>query len=323
MRVKLIILLSLVFQLELLTPSLAQVSFSTANVTLKVVDEEGNAVEGANVRICFYGGCQKKDALKGMTDGKGLFIASSRSRDGQVGGAVEKSGYYTSTYHYDFYRNILGIWQPSNAEIKITLRPKINPVPMYVRNRLIEIPFIDKEIGFDLIKFDWVIPYGQGMQSDLIFHLDRKYKNPHDYEATLTITFPNKYDGIQELTVDRGGDFSVGSEFRLPRYAPEAGYQQKVVRSVSTRSPDFLALREDYKAFFFRVRSEIDEHGNLKRAMYGKITKDIEIDPTHSKTSLIRFTYYLNPDHTRNLEFDGDRNLFNPLPSYEIPLKMP
>jgi hypothetical protein len=298
-------------------------SIGMAKVTVKVVDEEGQPVTDANVRVCFYGGCLKKDAEKGKTDDEGHFSVSASSYDGVIGGAVEKKGYYYSGFHHDFHQNTLGMWQPWNKEIKVVLRPKIKPVPMYVRDRLIEIPYADKEIGFDLIKFDWVIPYGQGTQSDFIFHLNRIYKDSFNFETTLTMTFPNKHDGIQELTLDRGGDFGVGSEFRLPRYAPESGYLHKLVKQLSTKSPDFLALKDNYKAYFFRVRSEVDENGNLKKAMYGKIIKDIVPYPSDSKTARIRFTYYLNPDYTSNLEYDIDANLFSPLPNREIPLRLP
>lgn len=298
-------------------------AFGMAKLTIKVVDEEGKPVESARVEICFCGGCTDKDIVTGNTDQDGNFTASGTSIDGVTGGSVNKEGYYYSVFHHDFHRNTLGTWQPWNKEINVMIRPKLNPVPMYVRNRNLEIPYADKEIGFDLIKYDWVVPYGQGTVSDFIFHLKRVYKNSLDFETTLTITFPSKHDGIQELTVDRGGDFGVGSEFRLPRFAPESGYQQKMVKQLSTKSPDFLALKDSYKAFFFRVRSEVDEQGNLKRAMYGKIIKDIIPYPSDSKTVRFRFTYYLNPDYTRNLEYDIDRNLFSPLPSREIPLRLP
>ena len=51
--------------------------------------------------------------------------------------------------------------------------------------------------------------------------------------------------------------------------------------------------------YFFRVRTVLDEHGNVKSALYGKIYGDF-----------MQFTYYLNPtpnDH--NIEFDPPRNL--------------
>jgi len=43
--------------------------------------------------------------------------------------------------------------------------------------------------------------------------------------------------------------------------------------------------------------------------MYGKIKGKIEFEPRRSKTAKIYLYYYLNPDYTRNLEFDPKRNL--------------
>ena len=50
--------------------------------------------------------------------------------------------------------------------------------------------------------------------------------------------------------------------------------------------------------------------------MYGKIRNDIEFAP-RSKIVKIKMHYYLNPDYTRNLEFDPKRNLFTNLPKFE------
>lgn len=294
-----------------------------AKITVKVVDEELKPVEAADVEICLYSGCSNKDVINGTTDIDGIFNASGSSSDGVTSGSVNKKGYYYSIFHHDFYRNILGMWQPWNKEIKVLLRPKINPVPMYVRDKWVQIPAVDKEIGFDLMKFDWVIPYGQGTTSDFIFLVTRRFKNMNDFDATLTMTFSNKFDGIQEIKLDRGGDFNVGSQFRMPRYAPESGYQPKLVKRLSRSDPNFFSLMEHTTNYFYRVRSEVDEKGNFKRAMYGKIVNDLLIEPRNTTTGKIHFTYYLNPDYTRNLEYDPHGNLFSPLPTGEIPMGLP
>jgi hypothetical protein len=44
--------------------------------------------------------------------------------------------------------------------------------------------------------------------------------------------------------------------------------------------------------------------------MYGKIRGGILISPRKNKPMKIKLHYYLNPDYTRNLEFDPKRNLF-------------
>jgi len=294
-----------------------------AKVTLKVVDEENKPIEGANARICFYGGCLKKDAAVGITDTNGILTSSGFSKDGQVGGAVEKAGYYASTHHTDFIVRQLGMWQPWNKEVTVVLRPIVNPVPMYVRDKTIEISYLGKEIGFDLMKFDWVMPYGQGVKSDFIFKVDKRFNTVDDFDVTFTMTFENEYDGIQMSKEDTGGDFSVGSRFRLKRNAPENGYSKTLTKRMSEGGEKSRNDHFSDANYFFRVRSEVDENGKLKRAMYGKIIGDIKLSPRTSKTLKIHMLYYLNPDYTRNMEFDPQRNLFSPLPKGEYPIGVP
>lgn len=288
-----------------------------AKVSVKVVDENGRPIEGAKIELCFYGGCLTKDATKGTTDSNGLFSAVGSSRDGVTGGGVEKVGYYNSVFGHDFFMRSSGMWQPWNKQIMVVLRPVVNPVSMYVRNRWFEIPVVGKEVGFDLSKFDWVPPYGSGEYSDFFFKVERNDRTADDFDATLTLTFPNKYDGVLVVKGDRGGDFSAGSRFRLPRQAPEDGYQKKLVKSISQGTKGWYYDKSEDNNYIFRVRSEVDKEGRLKRAMYGKIWGDISFDPRGSGTASIHILYFLNPDYTRNLEFDPKRNLFTNLPEGE------
>ncbi len=287
-----------------------------AKVTFRVIDEEGKIVEGAHVRIRFQGGTLDRDAATGITNSEGIFSATGPSKDGQIAGGVRKDGYYISSFRYFFSMTKLGQWLPWDKEMTVVLRQKVNPVPMYVRNSYFEIPAHGREIGFDLMKADWVIPYGQGVKSDFIMRVDREYKNVDNFDATLTLTFTNKYDGIQTIKDNRGGIYSVGSEYQLPRTAPATEYQTKLVIRISE---GMYGEHTDISAdnnYLFRVRSEVDEEGKLKRAMYGKILGEIKFAAL-SKNGEIGMHYYLNPDYTRNLEYDPKKNLFKSLPSGE------
>lgn len=297
-----------------------------AKVTIKVVDEEQKPVPEAEIQICFFGGCLKKDIVHGNADSNGVYTVSGYSKDGVFGGTALKPGYYGTTFHHDFFRTSLGMYQPWNKEIKVVLRPKIKPVPMYVRSKELDplkIPSVGRKVGFDLIKFDWVAPYGLGTVADFIFFLESYYDSTGDNGySNLSITFSNKFDGMQTFELDKGGDFTVGSEFRTPRYAPENGYQRKVNTRFNPRAPDAHAYRTTDTFWFFRVRSEVDKNGNLKRAMYGKIESSLIAKPTKDGLAEIEMRLWLNPDYTRNMEFDIDRNLFSPLPDRET-LRIP
>jgi len=295
-----------------------------AKISVVVTDEEKKPIDGAEIELCLYGGCETKDAIRGKTDIHGVYTVSGSSSDGQVGGGVRKEGYYSSIVHQDFMVKKLGMWQPWDKKIFIVLRPKINPVPMYVRDRSIDVPIIGRVIGFDLMKFDWVIPYGQGVHPDFLFKVDLSYQDIDNFDSTLTLSFSNEFDGIQLVKDDLGGDFNIGSKFRLPRIAPMNGYQRKLVKHRSVKSGVMHNDRSENSNYIYRVRSEI-KNRKLLRAIYGKVKGDISIEITpESKTKArISMCYYLNPDYTNNLEFDVNRNLFSHLPTGERYTKLP
>lgn len=314
------VILILVF-IFALSSSACGIDLPKAKVTLKVVDETGKPINGVRVAIGFNSinkikGGSKDIIIKGTTDKDGLFSAAAVTT-GHIGYEVKIDGWYISEgeYRYQSDKYESGKWQPWNPEIKVVMRKIEKPVPMYARDLHnispgIMIPVSNKDVGFDLIEFDWVSPYGKGKQADLLFYLKSNYKNKDDFDATLTITFPNKFDGIQVIKDTRKG----GSMFKLPRYAPEGGYQKSLARKIS--SHDLGAPQSDFSNdnnYIFRVRSE-EKDGTLLRAMYGKIQGDIEFHPRR-QGALLFFKYFLNPDYSQNLEY-GD-NLFKNLKSTE------
>lgn len=279
-------------------------------LSIKVMDEEGHSLDGAKVVLHFQGGDLDKDATRGETDDRGTYSASGFSSDGVTGGGVYKDGYYKSVFSHDFYVTRFGMWQPWGKELTVVMRPIVNPVPMYVRDSSFKVPVLDKEVGFDLEKADWVIPYGLGVKSDFVFKIKQIYENGDNYDATMTLTFTNPLDGIQVVKDDGGGDFNAGSRFRLPRTAPETGYLQKLERRIAWGSFGRQSNMEDDNNYVFRVRSEVDKNGKLKRAMYGKIRSELRYFVGTGAGGSIGMHYYLNPDYTPNLEFDPTRNLF-------------
>ncbi|MCK4817853.1 carboxypeptidase regulatory-like domain-containing protein [bacterium] len=282
-----------------------------AKITVKIVDEGGNPVEGANVIVGFESTKYDKNHIdiNGFSDASGLFQASGYSLD-FASSFAEKNGYYSNYNKYFFREGVKsGCWQPWDPTVELLLRKIEKPVTMYHRDTQMDkprlnIPVTGKEIGFDLMKYEWLPPYGRGTTADFKIKLEKSYKNPRDYLGRLTITFSNKFDGIQRYKEGR----QYGSSFKLPRYAPQDGYKDKLVLEWS-RSPGKPKIRGDYKDdnYFFRVRSEVDD-GKLVRAMYGKIVGPIDISRFTESNVGLNFVYYLNPDYTRNMEM-GD-NLF-------------
>lgn len=293
-----------------------------AQITASVVDEANIPTSGAEVIIDFLigqtGGWGTRDlSHKGSTGGEGTFTASD-----QCGGAaslsVTKAGHY-KTYggRYLFKEKSAGKWEPWNPTVEMVLKPILKPIPMYARKvQMLRIPVVGQPVGFDLAASDWVAPHGKGAVTDLIFTLQKTFVDVEKpFEASLEITFPNDGDGIQPVVAAP----NVGSELRLPRYAPETGYEPKLVKSTSRAAADQMivpANKEDLN-YFFRVRTR-KEDKKIVSTNYGKIDRDIDFDIINSDTALLFFTYYLNPTaNDRNMEFDPKQNLLTGLSNQE------
>jgi len=288
-------------------------AFGMAKVTIRVIDEKGQPIEGAKLKVRFS---SNEYPEKGVTDSGGICSITASSNDGVILGEVSKAGFYESGFHKDFIRRKLGFWQPWNKEIRVVLRPIVNPVPMYVRNKYFAMPHeYGKEFGFDLTVADWVAPYGGGSVADFIFKVDGYYNHTDDFNSTLTMTFSNPNDGIQLIKESTGGDFGVGSWYRLPRTAPEAGYQTQLVKWELAK-PGVRNNFDKEANYIFQVRSQTDQDGNLTSALYGKIKGEITVSSFEDRI-ILKLHYYLNPDGTRNLEFDPKQNLFRNLPRGE------
>ena len=63
--------------------------------------------------------------------------------------------------------------------------------------------------------------------------------------------------------------------------------------------------------YIFRVRTKVNERGEIISALYGKIHGRIETGGYLQPLPRLQFTYYLNPTpNDRNIEFDPEKNLF-------------
>lgn len=296
--------------------------FASGKITIKVVSEAGTPIDSARVGIGFddVRSKTKENSVIGFTDDQGLFSGSETTTSGYLAFNVTKDGYYKTTGDYQFKdKNAFG-WEPWNPELTVVLRKIEKPVPMYARDTersKIEIPVVNQDVGFDLVKFDWVAPYGIGTHADFIFNLQRlPVVTRKNYDATLTISFSNKGDGIQPVREK----LRHGSQFKLPRLAPENGYESKLVLHQWYTQGGPVNQNFNFKAddlnYVFRIRST-EKDGRIECAMYGKTRGYISFTAMESKTAKIYLTYYLNPDYTHNLEFDPKRNLFGNLPDLE------
>jgi hypothetical protein len=280
------------------------------SVTLKVVDEAGSPVPEALVTVGYeaptrQGESSSFDKKTGRTDTNGLFTVSGHSSF-WLGISAEKSGCYTTRQGYELgaaYQYEAKKWHPT---LKLELKKIGKPIAMYAKRVNLGLPVLGKPVGFDLTAGDYVAPHGKGNAPDLIFTgtLDKRAENDSDYE--LTVGFPNPGDGIQEFRVPFL--LTEGSELRSPHEAPVDGYQPQWVQ-LDSRKPGqpVKSNRDRNRNYFFRVRTVLDEKGDVKSALYGKIYGDF-----------MQFRYYLNPEpNSRNVEFDPKQNLLKGLKSFE------
>ena len=144
------------------------------------------------------------------------------------------------------------------------------------------------------------------MVNDILFTLSQNVADKNNYEAKLEITFSNKGDGIQETVISS----RCGSLLKFPHQAPDSGYSNSM--AIEQGRKNNVSFGQKYstdRAYFIRVRTVLDEKGNVISAKYGRIGDSIMLSGIAKEDVYLRFVYYLNPNGTRNLEYSGE-NLF-------------
>jgi len=296
-----------------LTTGCAQIILPEWKVTVQILDENGLPLSDVRVDVGYDAPprAASKVAKKSQrTDTNGVAIFSARSQF-MLGFGAYKEGYYPTLRQYELGFTEKRRHEPWNPTLKLVLKKMGTPVPMYARKCRIELPKAGEFIGFDLAEFDWVAPYGKGKRADLIFKVERQFESWENFEAHLRIGFPNVGDGILAYPVP----IDQGSTLRMPARAPDTGYLSEWNHTESHKpGAGWKSDERKDQNYFFRVRTVLDKQGNIKSALYGKIHGEIQFDVINSKTAIILFQYYLNPEpNSRNMEFDPQRNLLTSL----------
>lgn len=277
-------------------------NFPIAKVTIKAQDENGKGISKAQVDLTFG---QSGQAATKVTDANG-FCSVEGPSDGYVSAVIEKEGFYWSAMPgFDFQSVVGNRWQPWNRTFVVPLKKVGRRIPMYVSNVEAKLPIIGEPVGFDLIAGDWVAPSGTGKVADFIFASSLKWRAQDDYDVDVNLRFSNEGDGVYLVLAshDAGGSVLV-----LPHQAPETGYQSFLPYKFSLRPGGTWDDKKEDRNFFYRVRTA-KEHEKVKKALYGKIHRNFRYYVSSKNNITVAFIYYLNPDGTRDLEFNGN-NLF-------------
>lgn len=302
----------------------AQQQWPEINGGVRVVDEAGRPIVNAKVSVWFdtmatsnvFDGT-KTESVWGSSDKNGEFCAT-HSALGEFGGGIQENGYYISQNRVRLANHKDGKWIPWHQVIELKVRKIEAPIPMYAKRlHYFDLPTTNSPVGYDLMAGDWVSPHGKGSVTDVIITPEFVLQEGSGYRWKLTLQGAKEGDGFSPISPDQE---SPQSQLRFPRTAPTDGYSINPViiefkygkgKSEYTRSAGATN-------FFFRVRTELDENKQVKKALYGKLIGPIEAQFHYVKTGKLNFTYYLNPTPLdRNMEFDLKKNLFQKLPSME------
>jgi hypothetical protein len=302
-----------------------------AQVLVEIAEEDGTPVSAAKVALVAslstVGGDRRKDGFTG-TDGR-ISLAVG-SVDGQVKGAASKRGYYTTDTAWislqsggtDQFKPLKeGKWGENGRLLKIPLRPIKNPVPMYVKDVMIAMKADRENYAYDLEVGDLVAPDGAGRHADLIFSKNISWESYKNYTGTVYLSVLDVGAGIQHHDIDSGLQYC---QFKSPYEAPLDGYvnnwRWQVSRKTEEGQTSVIANDDNLnRMFIFRIRPEIDEYGRVIKALHGKIYGPFTVIAKPNGAALLKFAYYLNPDYTRNLEFDPKKNLFPRNPGKHYP----
>lgn len=270
----------------------------------------GAAVANARVKGGFkrrFGG-DKPVVLHVPTNSDGISQFSAIS-SGQIAVEVVDAEYYTHYESIDLYDSVKK--GPIATNLVIKLKEKINPTPMYVKEVGEFVPEDGKPIGYDMVVGDWVSPYGKGQQSDIVFTTKFSSKDSKNFTVVFDVFFPSELNGIQPM--HSGYDEGEGSLLISDHEAPLDGYKPQISCTGGRRDGAYsfqLPHAYNVAGYYFRIRTKLDENGNIKSAMYGKIYGAFKYGRRFDTKTNFTFNYYLNPDETRNMEFDPDKNLF-------------
>ena len=301
---------------------------------LRVVDDDGQPVEGAKVTMHFrFIDWGKINTVVKQTDADGRVEVRGRCVDG-FDYTIEKEGWYNSRSGVNYmtrddggvpYKD--GKWLPYGEEETVRFKKIRKPIPMAVFTLFdFKVPKADQEYGFDMEYGRLVEPYGPGKVAD--FHV--KYSFPEEegvFWKTMTITFPNCLDGAYLIDLDEKSKLAspyhadAGEDYAKTftwKYALSFEWQEdkcsgKMYRVATEPTPHCDERLAYNQGLVLRTRTKVDADGNLVSAHYGKIYGEINLGldmyGTNARSGAILF---FNPtENDTNLEFDNKEHLLD------------
>jgi len=282
---------------------------ATACLTIRVVDDEGNPVQGASIESRFDAAFKASGSVKAfLTDTNGIAEIS-----GQTGKAVafraSKVGYYGASDKICYVTMGQGVkdgrWLPFDLDRMVVLRRIQNPVAdrphvsgaRYTKN-------LGIWMGFDLAKYDFVAPNGNGDCADMEVKFDwdgQRGVNFHGMDVSIRFAGPYSgayYQDRMMMCDFKEAYFAVTNEV----YQKEFNFYSRPIRddggTIIKRSQK---LFDSDKALIIRSRCITNTDGMLEQANYSEIV-DLTFGCS-SRGAWIMFQPIFNPTpNDTNLE---------------------
>lgn len=259
-----------------------QVDSALAKEILRIEDENGQPIAGAKI----YGGLQTGGGIndfipiEGITSSNGEYVIVGKCVN-RIRCEIKKDGYYRSEFLLSEYNTTHsccdGKWMPHGTVNVITLHRVRGLGTLAVpsgRGSTVgrwRVPTWNCWIGFDLEIFDWVKPYGNGCNQDVILRFTSYEKNPYfDFKFTMDVSFTNNaFAGAYICKKNSYSDLSwpwcaESNETYIASFSYSFERHPDGARVVNTLPEDACMV--------FRTRTKVNDKGELVSAHYGVIS---------------------------------------------------
>lgn len=311
----------------------ATTSYAAETLTVTVLDNDGSPVSNATVsvgfstsNVIFGGGHSSGGSGKAMarTDTNGVAVVKFDCKSSDFGWHVEADGYYrgnSHSEHFDFEeiiippvfsKVILHEHEKSGTEV---LWKKCNPLPMFAhgvecKGDVHKVPNVNGRFGFDMMKYDWLPPWGKGEIAD--FNFVRRFGEKVDDGVWGWLEFSEKcgmYTGKQTGSVCFPSTYQANTNANYVSRIPFVF--DHLDNGVSGFAYKDIVKTGEYGVM--RTRVECDAHGNIVKANYSKVLGPFYFGDWSGEWVIITRSAVFNPRvNDPNLEFDMERNFASP-----------
>ena len=290
----------------MLVTAFVHLGYALEFLYVKVVSLEGNPVSNAVAIVDvppttgFWGNNSKSGTgtrYEATTDTNGVAVVRFNCTRPDFYWCVQATGYYQSSSKREQFKFEEIFLSPTSSKIilhehemrrSVTLYEIRNPQPMCVHRcvEAIKTPQTNGRFGFDMVKYDWVYPYGKGEKAD--FYLVR---NIGSLPASGKFT-------VGRLEFEKGCGYYVSKKTGNPNFSSTYGADERksfltnivlnCVRHSGQRDwiqPLPVIGKDEF--LVLRTRAKFNEEGFMESANYSKILGKFSVFPNVSAEEIV------------------------------------